>query len=58
MTRYQALRRIGCDPLTAGVIALMNWAMGHPPNEIHFMHMVIEVDEEPHPGVLKTKAHK
>lgn len=58
MSRYRALRHMGCDPLTAGVIALMNWAMGRPANEIHFMHMVIEVGDEPHPGVLKTKATK
>ena len=30
MTRYQVLRRIGCDPLTAGGVAFMNWLWGQP----------------------------
>ena len=46
MTRYQALRRIGCDPLAAGFIALMNWALGVPANEIRVMVATIEFDNE------------
>lgn len=44
MTRYQVLRRIGCDPLTAGSIAFMNWLRGYPDGRIYFMTTVIEFD--------------
>lgn len=44
MSRYQALRRIGCDPLTAGVIAGMNRCMGVPRGEIRFMHITMEYE--------------
>lgn len=48
MSRYQILRRsLGCDPLTAGVIALLNWAQGVPANELRFMHLTIEIEETP-----------
>ncbi len=46
MTRYQALRRIGCDPLTAGFIAGMNWAMGQPKGHIRFMHITMEYSDQ------------
>lgn len=46
MTRYQALRRIGLDPFAAAFVAFFNWLFGAPSNEIHFMHMIIEFDEE------------
>jgi hypothetical protein len=46
MSRYQALRRIGCDPLTAGFIAAMNWAMGQPKGQIRFMHITMEYDTQ------------
>ena len=46
MTRYQVLRKVlRCDPLTAGFIAFMNWAMGVPANEIRVMTLVIEIDQ-------------
>ena len=44
MTRYQVLRRIGCDPLTAGGVAFMNWLWGQPQGVIAFMTVVIEYD--------------
>lgn len=37
MTRYQALRRLGCDPLSAAFIAVLNWMRGVEPNRIVFM---------------------
>lgn len=46
MNRYRTLRRIGCGPVTAFVVAFMNWARGYPANEIRFMHMTLEVDAE------------
>ena len=45
MSRYQALRSIGCGPFTAGVIAFMNWLTGVPPREIRFMHITMEIDD-------------
>lgn len=44
MKRYRALRHLGVGPFAAATIAFMNWAMGHPPNEIHFAHIVIEFE--------------
>lgn len=46
MRRYRALRAIGCDPLTAGMIAFLNFLFNAPANEIHFMNVVIEIDDE------------
>ena len=48
MSRYQALRSIGCDPLSAGFIAFLNWMRGYPVNHIQFLNVVIEI---PAPGV-------
>lgn len=47
MSRYQALRRIGCDPLSAAVIAIMNRILGVPCGEIRFMHITIEYEDTP-----------
>ena len=46
MTRYQVLRRIGCDPITAGCIAFLNWLGGAPAGLIGFMTVTIEYDPE------------
>lgn len=46
MTRYQALRRIGCDPVGSACIAFMNWVMGYPANEIRFIGVTAEFDPE------------
>lgn len=46
MTRYRALRAIGCDPLAAGVIAFVNWLRAVPRHEIRFMHVTMEIDDE------------
>lgn len=44
MSRYQVLRRIKCDRLTAGVIALLNWACGVPDGTIVFLTAVMHYD--------------
>lgn len=44
MTRYQALRAIGCDPLAAGAIAAMNWIAGIRRGQIRFLSVVIEYE--------------
>ena len=46
MTRYQALRRIGLDPVASGLVALLNWLLNAPPNEIRVMHVIIEFDDK------------
>jgi hypothetical protein len=43
MSRYKALRRIGCGPFSAGVIAFLNWMRGYPPNRIVFLTLDIEI---------------
>lgn len=48
MTRYSVLRKMGCDPLTAGIIAGMNWLLGVPKNEIRVMRIVIEIEGTSH----------
>ena len=48
MTRYQALRRLGCDVLTACFIGSLNYLFGVREGEIRFMHMIIEYDTEEH----------
>jgi len=45
MNRYRILRRLGCGPFTAASVALLNWAHGHPANEIHMAHIVLEIEE-------------
>ena len=42
MTRYQALRHMGCGRFTAWLIALMNDIRGVPQGEIRFMTVIIE----------------
>jgi hypothetical protein len=44
MSCYEALRKIGCDPLTAAVIAALNWVMGQPTGQIRFMHITMEYE--------------
>jgi hypothetical protein len=46
MTRYQALRRMGFDPLASGFVAFLNFLFGAPRNEIRVMHTVIEFEAE------------
>lgn len=49
MTRYRALRRLGCGPVTAGFISALNWLCGVPPNRIVFLTVVIDLDGPPLP---------
>lgn len=45
MSRYQALRHIGCDPLTAAFIAMANWACGVPKGRIVCMSVEIDISD-------------
>lgn len=45
MTRYQALRRIGCDPVAASFVALLNWLFDVRKNEIRFMNVTFDIDD-------------
>lgn len=42
MTRYQALRGIGCDCFSAATISAVNYLFGVPDGLIVFMHIEIE----------------
>ena len=50
MTRYQVLRHMKCEWLSAASVAFFNWLLKAPANEIRFMTVVIEFDpDEPAP---------
>lgn len=51
MTRYQVLRHVGCDPISAGFIAFLNWLRGVPPDIVRFGTVEIEL---PAAGVMGT----
>ncbi len=44
MTRYHALRLLGCGWFTARIVASLNWLLGVPSNEVRFMNVVIEIN--------------
>ena len=44
MTRYQVLRKLGCDWFTAGGIAFMHYMLNYPEVTIGFMNVIIEYD--------------
>ncbi|MCZ8388730.1 hypothetical protein [Achromobacter xylosoxidans] len=44
MTRYRALRLLGCGWFTAGIVAGVNRILGVPSNEVRFMNVVIEIN--------------
>ena len=44
MTRYQVLRKIGCDPIAASFVAVMNWLYNVQPGLVKFMTFEIEYD--------------
>lgn len=46
MTRYQALRKIGCDPFTCWIICFLNWMVDVPEGKVGVMHIIIEYDTE------------
>lgn len=45
MSRYQALRSIGCDPVAAGWVAFLNWLFGVPSGLVKFMTFEMEYEE-------------
>lgn len=45
--RYRFLRRIGCGPVTAAFIALLNEAVNVPANEIRFVTVTFDMDDQP-----------
>lgn len=44
VTRYRALRLMGCGWFTAAVVAGVNRLFGVPSNEVRFMNVVIEIN--------------
>lgn len=44
MTRYQALRKMKCDPLTAAFISFLNFMFGVKEGYIGIMNITIEYD--------------
>ena len=44
MTRYRVLRKIGCDPIAASFVAVMNWLCNVPQGLVKFMTFEIEYD--------------
>lgn len=44
VTRYRALRLLGCGWFTATIVAGVNWLFGVPSNEVRFMNVVIEIN--------------
>ena len=46
MTRYQACRAIGLDPISAGLVAFVHAVCGAPKGKIAILHMTITYDPE------------
>ncbi len=46
MTRYQACRAIGLDPIGAGLVAFIHAICGAPEGKIAVLHMMITYDPE------------
>lgn len=42
MTRYHALRSIGCGPIGSAFVSAMNWIFGVPKGLIKFLTLEIE----------------
>lgn len=49
MTRYQVLRRLGCDTIAAAAIALLNWAFNVPLGQIKFLTVTIHYEGKEQP---------
>lgn len=54
ISRYQALRRMKCDVITAAFIAFLNFMFDVPPNKIVFMTLEIDFDDEPSEEVSES----
>ena len=46
MTRYQALRSIGLDPLSAAIVTFVHFLAGAPEGKIAILHMTITYDPD------------
>ena len=46
MTRYQACRTLGLDPINAGLITFVHCVAGAPEGKIAILHMTITHDPE------------
>lgn len=46
MTRYQACRVIGLDPLSAALVSFVHAIVGAPEGKIAILHMTISYDPE------------
>lgn len=46
MTRYQACRAIGLDPISAGLVAFVHAVCGAPKGKIAILHMTITYDPD------------
>lgn len=46
MTRYQACRYIGLDPVTASFVTFTHFMAGVPEGKICILHMIISYDPE------------
>lgn len=46
MTRYQACRALGIDPISAGLIAFIHCIADAPEGKIAILHMTITYDPE------------
>lgn len=46
MTRYQACRSIGLDPLSAAFVTFIHFLAGAPEGKIAILHMTITYDPE------------
>lgn len=46
MSRYRFLRRMGSDFITAAFVSSLNAAMGVPSDEIRFLTVIIEMEQD------------
>jgi hypothetical protein len=44
MTRYEACRKIGLDPIAAAITTFVHYLQGAPEGYIAILHMIIEYD--------------
>lgn len=49
MTRYEACRKIGLDPLASGLTTFIHWLQAVPEGYIAILHTVIEYDVQADP---------
>ena len=50
MTRYQACRKLGLDPVASAFTTFMHWLFNVPQGHIVILHMVIEYDADVDPN--------